>query len=309
MPSLRILFMGTPDFAVPSLEALISTEHAVIGVVTGPDKPRGRGQAVIPTPVKVVAGQCGIPVLQPEDLADARFEESVRSMRPDLVVVVAFRILPPSIFSIPRLGSFNLHASLLPRYRGAAPINWAIINGDEETGVTTFFLEKHVDTGSMILQERMPILPEDDAGSLHDSLAKLGAGAVVETVRRIAVGNVATEQQDPSQVSKAPKIFKDDCRIPWNRPAREVRDFIRGMSPSPGAWTMDGERLLKFFKTAVVRSALRQPGFVEVSDNQMLVHCADSACAILELQQEGRKRMGIQEFLRGSSIQRGTILR
>ena len=300
--------MGTPDFAVPSLQALYSTEHSVVGVVTGPDKPRGRGQTVVPTPMKIAGLSHGTPILQPEDLRSPGFAHDVRTLAPDLIVVVAFRILPPSVYTIPLLGSFNLHASLLPRYRGAAPINWAIINGDAETGVTTFFLEERVDTGSMILQESVPILRTDDAGSLHDSLAQLGARAVVETVRRIAQGNVHTMPQDPSLVSKAPKIFKDDCRIPWSRPARNVVDFIRGMSPFPGAWTMDGEKTLKIFRGAVVPGEPNEPGLIEILDGHLLVHCADGPCSILELQQEGRKRMGIAEFLRGNMMPGGKVL-
>jgi methionyl-tRNA formyltransferase len=306
---LRIVFMGTPDFAVPSLEALLTAGANVVAAVTGPDKPRGRGQSVVPTPVKTAAERHNLPVLQPEDLKAPEFAAQLRALDPDLAVVVAFRILPPSVYTIPSRGSFNLHASLLPRYRGAAPINWAIISGDTETGVTTFFLDEKVDTGSMILQERVPILPDDDAGSMHDKLAVLGARTVVETVRLISGGEVSLRSQDPELVSKAPKIFKDDCRIHWDQPAEQVRNFIRGMSPVPGAWTMNGEKLLKVFRTVRASERAGEPGAVRVDGQRLYVQCSDASLEILELQQEGRKRMHAEEFLRGTSLATSIVLR
>ena len=228
--------MGTPDFAVPSLEILISNGFILQTVVTAPDRPQGRGLEVRPTPVKTAALRHGLPLLQPESLKDPSFVAAVSSLHPDLIVVVAFRILPREVFSIPRYGAFNLHASLLPQYRGAAPINWAIINGETTTGVTTFFLEEKVDTGGIILQAKLPIGSDDDAGSIHDKLARLGADAVLRTVRLIESGKPAPVPQDNTLATPAPKIFPNDCRIRWDMPAERVRNFIRGLSPFPAAW-------------------------------------------------------------------------
>ncbi|HMK38390.1 MAG TPA: methionyl-tRNA formyltransferase, partial [Bacteroidota bacterium] len=222
MPSLRIAFMGTAPFAVPSLVRLAGGGYTICATVTGPDKPRGRGREKSPTAVKETASRRGIPILQPERLKDPDFAGAIRSLEPDLIVVVAFRILPPEVFTIPRLGSINLHASLLPRYRGAAPINRSIMNGDSETGVTTFFLEELVDTGNILLQARTPIFPDDDAGTLHDRLADVGAEIVLHTVRLIEQGKAVPRPQDPALASPAPKIFKEDCRIDWNIPAERI---------------------------------------------------------------------------------------
>jgi methionyl-tRNA formyltransferase len=227
----RIVFMGTPEFAVPSLDILITNGYPIPAVVTAPDKPRGRGQALTPTPIKEHAARAGIAVLQPDQLDEPGFIARLKEIAPDLIVVVAFRILPRDVYAVARLAAFNLHASLLPKYRGAAPINWAIMNGEKETGVTTFLLEEKVDTGGMVLQRSIPIGPDDDAGMIHDRLSALGADVVLETVRRIEEGKVEIIRQDNALASRAPKIFKDDCHIQWNRPASRVHDFIRGLSP------------------------------------------------------------------------------
>ena len=302
----RIVFMGTPEFAVPSLEALLRSGSQVAAVVTGADKPRGRGREVSPTPVKSAALKRGLPVLQPESLTEPAFAAALRDIAPDLIVVVAFRILPPPVFSIPRLGSFNLHASLLPRYRGAAPINWAIINGDTETGATTFFLEERVDTGTMILQAKTPISPEDDAGSLHDRLSCLGADLVVETVRRIEQGSANTSPQDPALATGAPKIRKEDCRVVWDRPPDRVRNLIRGLSPHPAAWTMHDGRVVKLFCSNVHDQEQRgKSGTVSIEGESLLVQCAGGRLRLTELQLEGRKRMTTAEFLRGYPLRDG----
>jgi methionyl-tRNA formyltransferase len=303
--SLRIVFMGTPRFAVPSLDVLVSEGHEVVAVVTAPDKPRGRGREISSTPVKEAAVRLGLNLLQPAELTDLSFHQDLRSRKPDLIVVVAFRILPPSVFAIPPKGSFNLHASLLPRYRGAAPINWALIRGDKETGVTTFFLEERVDTGRMIVQKNTPITREDDAGSLHDRLSLLGASAVAETVRLIERGEVRTTGQDVAHATLAPKIFKPDCRIPWNKQAEEVRNFIRGLSPSPAAWTMHRGLTLRLYRTETADGGVGDPGSVTVEGKSLLVQCADQRLAILEVQQEGRKRLAAEEFLRGYPLKTG----
>jgi len=295
--------MGTPDFAVPSLETLHNHGYPISAVVTAPDKPRGRGQQVSPTPIRQFASRAGLPVLQPESLKDPTFVERLKSLRPDIIVVVAFRILPPEVFTVPTLGSFNLHASLLPKYRGAAPINWAIMKGETETGVTTFMLREKVDTGGILLQERVPISPEDDAGTMHDNLAVVGARVVLDTVRLIEQGRAVQTPQDDSQATPAPKLFREDCRINWDRPATEIHNRVRGLSPSPTAFSTHRGRVLKICKTQVLGSHARgSPGEVMISPQALYVSTRDRMLSVLELQQEGKKRMSIEEFLRGYRI-------
>jgi methionyl-tRNA formyltransferase len=300
--------MGTPEFAVPSLDILLRNGYNLPAVVTAPDKPRGRGRLVSPTSIKTYALRHGLAVLQPESMREPRFRDSVADYHPDLIVVVAFRILPKDIFTIPRLGSFNLHASLLPKYRGAAPINWAIINGETETGVTTFYLQEQVDTGTIILQRAVPIGFGDDAGVLHDRLAVVGADIVLETVRLIESGNASPCVQDDSAASPAPKIFKDDCRIHWGQPALRVHNFIRGLSPHPSAYTTHEGKVLKIFRTEPTVRPAADPGTVEVIGDSLFVSTADTLLDVLELQQEGKKRMSGPEFLRGSRISGGDRL-
>jgi methionyl-tRNA formyltransferase len=304
MPSLRIVFMGTAAFAVPSLRILAGEGYTIASVVTGPDRPRGRGREVGPTPVKEFAAERGLPLLQPELLRDPAFAGSVRALQSDLIVVVAFRILPPEVFRIPRLGAINLHASLLPRYRGAAPINRAIMNGETETGVTTFFLEESVDTGNVLLQARTPILPDDDAGALHDRLADVGAEIVLHTVRLIEMGKAVPRPQDSALASPAPKIFKEDCRIDWSQPAERIRNQIRGLSPSPAAFTTHDGKVLKVFRGRIVPGSL-PPGVVEVRNGVLKVGTVDGALAVEDIQLEGKKRMTAGDFLRGYGISSG----
>ncbi|HTY59552.1 MAG TPA: methionyl-tRNA formyltransferase, partial [Bacteroidota bacterium] len=288
--------MGTAPFAVPSLKALVDAGYPVAAVVTGPDMPRGRGQEVRPTAVRREADARAIPVMQPVRLKDPAFADAIRSLAPDLIVVVAFRVLPPGVFTLPRLGSINLHASLLPRYRGAAPINRALMNGEMETGVTTFFLEESVDTGNILLQARTPILPEDDAGTLHDRLADIGAEIVLHTVRLIEQGKAVPRPQDPALASPAPKIFRDDCRIDWHAPADRVRNQIRGLSPSPAAFTTHGGKVLKIYRAHPAQGSL-QPGTVDVGNNTISVGTGDGLLVLEDLQQEGKRRMTAGEFL------------
>lgn len=292
--------MGTPEFSVPALDSLIRNGYPIAAVVTGPDKPRGRGRSVTPTPVKEVALRHSLPVLQPESLKDPAFHAALGALSPDLIIVVAFRILPKEIFTLPPLGAFNLHASLLPKYRGAAPINWAIINGETRTGVTTFFLEEKVDTGGILLQAEVPISPGDDAGSLHDKLALVGAEIVLDTVRVIEEGKCRPKAQDPTLASPAPKIYKEDCRIRWDRSAERIRDLIRGLSPSPGAFTEYNGKVLKIFRSVLtLEGSAALPGELQVSPKSLRVSTADGQLAIQDLQLEGRKRMTVEEFLRG----------
>lgn len=240
--------MGTPEFAVPSLRTLVAEGYHVVAVVTAPDKPAGRGQKLRESEVKVAARELGLPVLQPEKLKAPEFLEALRALQPDLGIVIAFRMLPEAVWALPRLGTFNLHASLLPQYRGAAPINWALIHGDTETGVTTFLLNHEIDKGAILGQVRVPILPEDNAGTLYDRLMHTGTALVTQTVDKIAAREtspIPQEGLDETKLRPAPKIFKEDCRIEWSQPGQRIRDFIRGLSPYPAAWSSlrrtDGE--------------------------------------------------------------------
>jgi methionyl-tRNA formyltransferase len=300
---MNIVFMGTPDFAVPSLEILLKNNYTVSAVVTAPDKPRGRGQQVSFTAVKESALRYSLPVLQPETLRDPLFISALTDLKPDLFIIVAFRILPKEVYSIPVKGSFNLHASLLPKFRGAAPINWAIINGEKESGVTTFFLQDKVDTGNIILQKHVPISDEMNAGELHDSLSTVGSIAVLETVQMIEKGTANPQQQDNTLASPAPKIFKETCRIDWNQSADVIHNFVRGLSSYPTAWTVHNDKQIKIFQTkkSEVRSQKSESevGTIGIVENKILVLTSDGSIEILELQLEGKKRMSAEEFLRG----------
>src|SRR5689334_10217937 len=239
MNTLRIIFMGTPEFAVPSLEVLLEAKFNVVAVITAPDKPQGRGQKLMPSPVKECAVKHNIPVLQPTNLKSPEFLEQLKSYNANLQIVVAFRMLPEAVWAMPAIGTFNLHASLLPQYRRAAPINWAIINGEKETGVTTFFLKHEIDTGSIIFQEKEIIHDADDIGSLYERLMKKGSQLVLKTVKAIEAGNYpSTPQPQGIEIKHAPKIFKETCEINWNQPSKKIVDFVRGLSPYPAAWTI-----------------------------------------------------------------------
>ena len=310
--SLRIVYMGTPDFAVESLRCLVEGGYNVVGVVTGPDKAVGRhGSVLQPTPVKQYAVEKGLRVLQPEKLKDEAFIEELRSLQADLQIVVAFRMLPEIVWSMPPLGTFNLHASLLPQYRGAAPINWAVINGDTETGVTTFFLKHEIDTGAVIRQVTVPISDTDCVGDVHDRLMMLGGSVVCDTVDAILEGKVVPipqEQMLPEEeLRPAPKIFKDTCRIAWNRTTKQVYDFIRGLSPYPAAWTTlispDGsEQVMKVYEAVKIEKPISSDtcGAVATDGKTFLhVHTIDGAIGIRSLQLAGKKRMSVEDFLRG----------
>lgn len=309
---MKIVFMGTPDFAVRSLSILVDNGYEVAGVITAPDRPAGRGQEIRKSPVKAYAEEQGLNVLQPTNLKDESFIAELKSLQPDLQVVVAFRMLPEVVWQIPTKGTFNLHASLLPQYRGAAPINWAIINGEEETGVTTFFIDKEIDTGKVIFQQRVPISNNDNAGILHDRLMETGAKLVLKTVQSIDKGEYQTTPQSEmseAELKPAPKIFKDDCRIDWNKSVDAVYNFIRGMSPYPAAFTTlispEGkEYILKVYNTTKELDENGQtPGSIE-SDNKNYLKVAtpDGYISINELQLAGKKRMKTDEFLRGFNV-------
>jgi methionyl-tRNA formyltransferase len=304
--ALRIIYMGTPEFAVPSLEILVDNGWNVVAVVTAPDKPKGRGQKMIPSPVKESAVKLNIPVLQPTNLKSPEFLKELASFSADIQVVVAFRMLPETVWSMPPQGTFNLHASLLPNYRGAAPINWAIINGEKETGVTTFFLKHEIDTGSIIFQEKEEILEDDNIGTLYDKLMKKGSELVLKTIEAIEAGTIKTFTQDESQTKHhAPKIFKETCQINWNRSATEIHNMVRGLSPYPAAWTSINEKNCKIYKTEVREgnSQKLNPGdFWTDGKTQLTFQCGVGFLDIIELQLEGKKRMKIDEFLRGNKL-------
>ena len=298
--------MGTPEFAVPCLEILVQNNFNIVGVITAPDKPQGRGQKIVYSPVKACALQHNLKILQPVNLKSPAFLDELKSLQADLQVVVAFRMLPEAVWNMPPLGTFNLHASLLPQYRGAAPINWVIINGEKETGVTTFFLQHDIDTGSVIFQEKETIGEDDTAGTLYERLMHKGAALVLKTVQAIQVGKYPTiPQPDGIDISHAPKIFKETCEIRWDRSSEQVRNFVRGLSPYPGAWAMIGSKPFKIFKTIVAdkKDTAQQPGeFISDNKNYLYFKTKDGWVSIAEIQPEGKKRMTIQEFFRGNKL-------
>lgn len=307
---MRIVYMGTPDFAVPSLDQMVAAGHRPIAVVTGPDKRRGRGRRMSPTAVKRAAMRHEIPILQPDSVKDPAFAEEVVSLEADLIVVVAFKILPLAVFGAARIGAFNLHGSLLPAFRGAAPIQHALMAGVTETGVTTFFLREKVDTGNIILQKKLPVGPEETAGELHDRMMILGAEAVVESIERIASGKVEAKSQDELLASPAPKITSDDCKINWAASSRQVHNQIRAVSPFPGAWTDHDEVRLKIYRTSQDDGGTNpSPGTVVTADSGRLrIACGTGSIDLLELKRAGRSKMPVDVFLNGYAISTGDQL-
>ncbi|MCF6241747.1 MAG: methionyl-tRNA formyltransferase [Bacteroidales bacterium] len=313
---LRIIYMGTPDFAVAPLKELIENQYNVIAVVTAPDKPAGRGKKLRKSAVKEYAETQNLNILQPEKLKDPEFNKQLKELKPDLNIVVAFRMLPEMVWQLPRLGTFNLHASLLPQYRGAAPINWAIINGETKTGLTTFFIDKEIDTGKIILQEEIEIAQDDNVGTLHDKMMQKGAKLVLKTINLIAEGNYQPKEQgeliqDISQLKSAPKIFKDDCKINWEQNGKKIYDFIRGLSPYPAAWTLfqsiNGDKILsaKIFAAEFLSEAHELLPKDMDSNKKDYFHIAvpDGFMAIKEIQLEGKKRLKIEDFLKGFDVE------
>ncbi len=318
---LKIIFFGTPDFAVESLGRLVDGGYNVAAVVTMPDKPAGRGHQLYQSDVKRYAVEHGLPVLQPVSLKDEAFIEQLRAFDAQLFIVIAFRMLPEAVWKMPPLGTFNLHASLLPRYRGAAPINWAVMNGDTETGVTTFFLKHEIDTGDIIQQRSCPIGRHDNVEVVHDRLMLMGADMVLETVNAIIDGTVKPIPQDQmltagQEATPAPKIFKETCRIDWNRPAEALYNHIRGLSPYPAAWTTltdpsTGEgTVIKVFENSEPipfdSNDKPEPGCIRADSKTLSVACADGWLQILSLQQSGKRRMETDAFLRGYTLAAGT---
>lgn len=309
---LKIVFFGTPDFAVESLRSIIESGFNVVAVVTAPDKPAGRGRAVQQSAVKQYALSVNLPVLQPVKLKDPEFIDELRALNADLFVVIAFRMLPEAVWMMPPLGTFNLHASLLPRYRGAAPINWAVINGETQTGVTTFFLKHEIDTGDIIDASPIEIAPDEDCGSVHDRLMMLGAELTVKTVNSIVEGNLKVTPQSEvtdAEPSPAPKIFKETCLIDWTRPAAQVHNHVRGLSPYPTAWStlFSGnveQGTLKVFATRITDEPASTPGLVTIDSaaGTMKVDTGDYRLEILSLQAPGKRRMPTADFLRGCRL-------
>lgn len=300
---LRIVFMGTPEFAVPSLKALVDAGYHVVGVITATDKLGGRGKnKLIESAVKKYAKSMDITVLQPPKLKNPEFIAELTALKADIQIVVAFRMLPEIVWNMPKMGTLNLHGSLLPKYRGAAPINWAIINGDKETGVSTFLLKHQIDTGDILLQKKLTINENDTAGDIHDRMMILGAETVLETVKGLESGSLQSMPQDYSQVSQAPKIFQETCQIDFTQSAQKVHDFIRGLSPYPAAWTKLDGKVLKILKTTIAdRSG--NVGEIHTDNRKTLeITCSDHGIKVHQLQMAGKKRMGTASFLNGYKI-------
>jgi methionyl-tRNA formyltransferase len=296
---LKIIFFGTPDFAVASLKAIVEAGYHVAAVVTSPDKPAGRGYQLKSSPVKQFAENIGLPVLQPVNLKAPEFHEQLKAYHADLQIVIAFRMLPESVWNMPPMGTFNLHASYLPAYRGAAPINRAIMNGETETGVSTFFLKHEIDTGNIILQQKAAILAEDNAGTLHDKLMLQGAELVVMSLEKILQGNLSLTSQEEGIFPHAPKIFTEDCLLKWEEGAEKLHNQVRGLSPYPAAFTYFQDKKLKVFTTEISAEKAVETGKIEVSGGRLIAHCADLQLILLEVQPEGKKRMPAKDFING----------
>ncbi|KQN33453.1 methionyl-tRNA formyltransferase [Pedobacter sp. Leaf41] len=302
---MKIVFMGTPDFAVASLDALVKAKFDIVAVITAPDKPAGRGQKLNESAVKKYAVEHDIPVLQPEKLKNPEFLAQLKSFDADLQVVVAFRMLPEVVWNMPKKGTINLHGSLLPQYRGAAPINHAIINGEKESGVTTFFLTHEIDTGDIIQSATTPIADDETTGELHDKLMQIGAELLVKTVKAIKEDNYQEQPQPQSEVLKhAPKIFKDDCKIDWNQPAQQVYNLIRGLSPYPTSFTFLNDKTLKVFKAELENKepGIAAGGFLTDGKTYLKFAAKDGFIKLIDIQYEGKKRMLIEDFLRGMRL-------
>jgi len=299
---MKIMYMGTPRFAVPALEALSKSKHQITAVVTGEDKPSGRGKKVTPTPVKLKAVELGLSVITPQSLKSDEFYEELKAIKPDLIVVIAFRILPERIFELPKYGTINIHGSLLPKYRGAAPIHWAIINGEKETGLTSFLLKKKVDTGDLILQEKTRIEDDDTYDTLSQRLSEMSGPFLIRTVDLVESGQVKLMKQDEKQASPAPKLTPENCQIDFGFPAQNVHNFIRGLSTTPGAYTYFREQKIKLYKSCLLENPVANAtdsGSILPDKARLLVKCAKSAIELLEVVPEGRKAMDGRSFING----------
>jgi methionyl-tRNA formyltransferase len=306
---MKIIFMGTPEFAVPSLKALIESDHDVVAVVAQPDKPKGRGRKLAPPPTKAFAEQHNIPVLQPEKVRTQEFLSQLQNLSPDLICVTAYgKILPKNILELPRCGCVNVHASLLPKYRGAAPINWAIVRGETQSGITTMLMDEGMDTGDILLKKEIQIQDEDDAGTLSEKLSQLGAELLLETISQLQEGKLDPAKQDESLATYAPMLKKSDGEIKWDKPASELWNLIRGMNPWPGTFTTLGNKSLKIFKAKLVDGEGSPSEVLESDPGVLRVSTGEGALEISELQLEGGKRLDTKSFLAGRKIEKGTIL-
>jgi len=304
---MKIVFMGTPDFAVPSLEVLAKSNHEIVAVVTGEDKKRGRGQKFHSTPVKQTALKYDIPVLQPSSMRDETFIHQLQQLEPDIFVVVAFKILPKKVINIPKYGSVNLHSSLLPKYRGAAPINWALINGDSETGITIFQIEPKVDTGDMLLQKKIPIADTDTCLEVHDKLAVLGSESLLEALKNLAAGKVEKIPQNDDLATQAPKIYPEMGQIDWHKSAREIKNQIHGLSPFPGAYSNFADQRIKILRAQIDNTdSTEEPGTIIIRNKKSLgIQTAEGILYPTELQKAGKRAMPAQDFLNGFQGQIG----
>ena len=308
---MRIVFMGTPEFAVPSLEALLASGDQVVGIVTQPDRPKGRGQQLTPSPVKQIAQREAIPLLQPVKMKAPEFLEPLAAWKPDLIAVTAFgRILHPGILSLPPMGCVNVHGSLLPKYRGAAPVQWAVINGETETGITTMLMDEGMDTGPMLLQDRIPILPDDTAGTLAPRLASLGGQLLVETIRQLKAGGLTPRVQDHSQATMAPLLKKEDGIIDWKADAQSIANRVRGLSPWPGAYTFHGQERWNIWKAVAVQESTAEPpgALLAVTKQSLKVATGNGVLELLEIQTANSKRMSVGQFLAGHRVSPGEKL-
>ena len=307
----RIVFMGTPEFAVPSLEILIAAGYPVVGVITATDKMGGRGgKQLLQSAVKKCAVKHGISVLQPRNLKAAEFQDELRQLKADLQIVVAFRMLPEAVWNMPPLGTFNLHGSLLPKYRGAAPINWAVINGEQETGATTFKIQHEIDTGDILLQTRLPVGPNDTAGDVHDTMMLQGAELVLDTVKLLATGNYELQAQDASQASPAPKLYRENCHVDFTQSAAVVHNFIRGLSPFPAAWAMLNNVQIKLIRSSLEPAEHDLPAGTLLTDDKSWIKVAAPGgyVHLHEMQLAGRRRMRTADFLNGTALPLDAVL-
>jgi len=305
MKKLRIVYMGTPDFAVPALKVLVENNYDIAGVITAPDKPKGRGQKLSLSPVKEYAQSEGLKILQPTNLKDPEFQSQLAALNANLQIVVAFRMLPEAVWSMPELGTFNLHASLLPQYRGAAPIHWAVMNGEKETGLTTFFLKHEIDTGSIILQEKEPISPTDTTGEVYNRLMTKGVGLVLKTVKSIENEDYELKPQNENQELKhAPKLFKENTELEWSQPAEQLHNYIRGLNPFPTAWAVINDKKYKVHQSSIIDKDSEGELGKLITDNKTHLHiqCNPGILSLDIIQPEGKKRMGIADFFRGNQL-------